>query len=113
MPVARAIFETVAPDSPEYIDFLHNSGVTTQFEVRLNKETKKRVVKCDICGVFISLTSKDHTIRFISHRGSDSCKREERRNMRKMSKLPQGDADVSLEEPCSFFNDCIKQKLTY
>ena len=39
MPVARAIVDTVAPDSPEYIDFLHDSGVTTQFEVLLNKET--------------------------------------------------------------------------
>jgi hypothetical protein len=83
MPVAREIVETVAPDSPEYIDFLHNSGITTQFEVRLNKETKQRVVKCDICGVFISLTTKDHTIRFNVHRGSDSCKREERRNVKK------------------------------
>jgi hypothetical protein len=83
MPVARPIVETLAPDSPEYINFLHDSGVTTQLEVRLNKETSKRVVKCDICGVFISLTSNDHPIRFINHRGSDSCKREERRNARK------------------------------
>ena len=44
MPVARATVETVAPDSPEFIDFLHNSlagiRVTTprpsRFEVQLN-----------------------------------------------------------------------------
>ena len=41
MPVARTIVDTVAPDSPEYINFLHDSGVTTQFEVLLNKETRQ------------------------------------------------------------------------
>ena len=102
MPVARPIVETLAPGSPEYIDFLHDSGVTTQLKVRLNKETSKRVVKCDICGVFISLTSNDHPIRFINHRGSDSCKREERRNARKLVKVSRmmlQEEDVSLEEP--------------
>ena len=28
MPVAGATVETVAPDLPEYIDFLHNLGIT-------------------------------------------------------------------------------------
>ena len=53
MPVARATVETVAPNLPEYIEFLHNSGITTQFEVQLNKETGKHVVKCNICGIYI------------------------------------------------------------
>ena len=101
MPVARAIVETVAPDFPEYIDFLHDSGVTTQFEVRLNKETSNRVVKYNICGVFISLTSNDNTIRLVNHRGSDRCKQEERRNTKKLEKASKSlqMEDVSLEEP--------------
>ena len=84
MPVAREIVNAIAPasDSAKYIDCL---GVITWFEVQLNnlKETRKCVVKCDIFGVLITLTSKateDYTIQFINHRGSDSCKREERRN---------------------------------
>ena len=88
MPVAREIVNAIAPasDSAEYINCL---GVIPWFEVQLNlnnfklKETRKCVVKCDIFGVFITLTSKateDYTIQFINHRGSDSCKREERRN---------------------------------
>ena len=30
MPVASTIVNTLAPDSPEHIDFLHDSGVTVQ-----------------------------------------------------------------------------------
>ena len=39
--MARAIVDTVAPHFPEYIDFLHNSGVTTQFEARLSSDRCK------------------------------------------------------------------------
>jgi hypothetical protein len=43
--------------------------------VRLNKETGKCVVKCDICGIYISLTSNDHTIRLINHRRNTECEK--------------------------------------
>ena len=46
MPVARPIVETVASDSPEYIDFFHNSGVTSQLEVRLDKESLRNQQTC-------------------------------------------------------------------
>jgi hypothetical protein len=48
----RAIVNTVAPDSLEYVEFFAQFRChSVQFEVRINKETSKHVVKYDMHGV--------------------------------------------------------------
>lgn len=86
MPKKRPIIETVASEPPEYIDFLHPSGITTQFLVLLAlDQPEKRVVQCELCEAKISLS---HGIRrFAEHRDSDVCRREVKRQGKKLEKL--------------------------
>ena len=73
-------------EPPEYIDVLEESGFITQFEVFSEHDTGKRRVKCDYCGLFISVTSGGHLVLFIRHRDSDGCQKEVRRNAKKLAK---------------------------
>jgi hypothetical protein len=86
MPRQPARVEVLPLEPPEYIDVLEVSGLTSHFEIYLEHGTGKRRVQCDRCGLFMTVTSTGHPIFLIKHRDSDECKKEVRRNVKKLAK---------------------------
>jgi hypothetical protein len=86
MPRQPARIDVLPLEPPEYMDVLEDSGLTSRFQIFLEHGTGKRRVQCDRCGLFMSVTSGGNPIFFTKHRDSDECKKEVRRNAKKLAK---------------------------
>ena len=82
----RPSYNAVPYFVPQYVDYLTDTGETTQYEVFLDAELNKRLVKCDRCALLIPLTTKDNPIQLRTHRESDQCDLEIRRTAKGISK---------------------------
>ena len=86
MPRQPARLEVLPLELPEYIDVLEELGIISCFEIFLEHTTGKRRVRCDHCGLFISVTSGGNPIFFTKHRDSIECKKKVQRNAKKLAK---------------------------
>ncbi|KAF9480204.1 hypothetical protein BDN70DRAFT_979950 [Pholiota conissans] len=87
---------------PETVNYFDSSGAVSLYEIYQEVGTSLELIKCDLCGRFLPLTSKRKLSKFKVHRNSETCQNEVKKQQK--SHAETASSSSALRQSFTFVN---------